>query len=144
MEKGYGQALQCQECTCQRGLRLSALLPRNVLGRTALLVGEIRWLPNPDGRLANAIGLADSSIRFPDPDSGLTNIHIRLPDPDSRLSNAVGLADRHVRLTDSDGASANAHVRLTNSNGALSDAIGLADPDSRLSNAGIRPASQTR
>jgi len=119
------------------------LLPVRIQGRIALLIGEARWPPNPDGRLANGIGLADSDNRLTDPDSGAANAHIRLAESDSRLSNAVGLADPRVWLTDSDGASANARIRFTNFTGALSNGVWLADSNGCCADANIRPASQT-
>jgi len=106
------------------------MLPCRIQGRTALLFGEIRWLPNPNRRTPNAIGLANSDILLTDPDGGLANAHIRFPYPNSRLPNAVALADPHVPLT--------------NSNGALSNAVWLADSDSRCADSSLRFASQTR
>jgi len=46
---------------------MGGLLPRRIQGRTALLVGDARWLLRTDGRLANGIGLTDS-------DSWLTDL----------------------------------------------------------------------
>ena len=118
------------------------LLPVRIQ-RRMLLVGEAGWLPNPDGRLANGIGLADSDSRLTDPDSAPADAHIWLAESDSRLSNAVGLADPRARLTDSDGAWANARIRSTNSTVVLSNGIRLADSDGCCTDANIRPASQT-
>ena len=73
-----------------------SLLPVRIQGRM-LLVGEARWLPNPDGRLANGIGLADS-------DGASANARIRFTNSTGALSNGVWLAD-------SDGCCADAGIR---------------------------------